>query len=657
MKKPNILWILAEDMCPQLGCYGDTHAKTPCLDDFYNEEDTVKFEYASSVYPVCSAARSTLMLGNYGTTLGVSQHRSKVDLPKGVKILPQLMKEAGYYTAIGKTDFNFPIEDEKCFDRHIEAGLSEDTELVAERIAQVYKECQEETPFFIMHTLLCTHQSQYGYTNDSKKHRESMPRLQEADYCKRTPEIVPKYHYACQESMEIWGQYYEKITTMDRMFGEIIEQLKNDNVYEDTIIFFFGDNGHGIPGGKCHLWDEGVHVPFLVRIPPKYSYLLEDVEEKTCKKYVSFVDFAPTVLEIAGQEVPYWMSGKSLISKKESELSSQTGTNPTAGAVISCADRMGELYENYRCVRNRDYLYLKSFAPTKYYHMNSYTIAFSPWFSHAMIAESKAENEQNRKNFFVENQREEEQLFAMNTDSAQLKNICQEEGQQQQVHAMQQELYRHILRNRDGVYLPESLAYEYMEETGKTTYELLLDEEIYPLNAIVALEKAHDHGIASIPSQWKSVTHPVLIYYYLRKFQDQMDGEIISQYLTHASDTIRTYAAYLLLLRDSQDVEATNTVIDVIKTTNNYTVFLFMLDLFSQFGKEITKILYALADRFMLKDIHMDARYLDSLDKSLYNIFLKYDMNIPEGFTHPVMLEGVEEQVIHYYRYLENCKH
>ena len=113
-QKPNILWILAEDASPHIGCYGESAIDTPNLDVL--AENGVRFENAFVTCPVCSPSRSALVTGLYQTTLGAHNHRSQrasgkgstrasyhdsFRLPDGVPLISDLFREAGYYTCNG----------------------------------------------------------------------------------------------------------------------------------------------------------------------------------------------------------------------------------------------------------------------------------------------------------------------------------------------------------------------------------------------------------------------------------------------------------------------------------------------------------------------------------------------------------------------------
>lgn len=410
MKQPNIFLILAEDICPNLGCYGDTNAKTPQLDQF--AKDNIKFNHCYSTAPVCSAARTSLNLGMIASTAGVGQHRSLCKLPDKIKNIGVYMQQAGYYTVIGKTDLNFPLTE----GYNKELGFNfQDTENFANSIFKAYDEKDSDQPYMVIHTSGITHQSQYGFTEDTLLHRKSMPRLTETDKQNRDNISVPNYHYDSKESREIWAQYHEKLTSFDRMFGEFIDILKQRNLYEDSIVLFVGDNGHGIPSGKCNLWNEGVHVPMLLHVPKSMKNqfeLCEDEYGKYSTRLTSFVDFAPSLLSLEGAEIPEHFHGIPFIGKKASN------TIPTE--VFLYSERVDEVFENSRSIHEKNVMYTCDFGLSHYRRLNVYQTTQAPWFVSSMINKGYENNvaDMDRRALYRQIPRIDEQLFNLVDDTS-----------------------------------------------------------------------------------------------------------------------------------------------------------------------------------------------------------------------------------------------
>ncbi|MBM3335944.1 sulfatase, partial [Candidatus Sumerlaeota bacterium] len=339
-ERPNILWVTAEDTSPNLGCYGDPNAVTPSLDQFASQG--VRFTNVFSVHPCCSSSRSCLVTGIYSTRLGTFQHRGKVWIPaRAVRCFPALLREAGYYCFNGsrgggaKLDYNFEPKDkpwDKVGSKEIE-----------------WRNRPAGRPFFGQINLACTHQSQYG-----KREPGAQPKGQQAIVHDPAKVHVPPYHPNTAAVREIWAEYHDRITQMDQQFVALLKQLEDDGLANNTIVFFFGDNGHGIPGGKVWLW-EGPHVPLIIRFPKRWEHLAPSPPGATSDRLVSFLDFAPTMLSLAGVAIPDHIQGVAFAGPKAGE--------PRQYAFAARDFHDGADFDTTRMARNQRYHYLRNFMP------------------------------------------------------------------------------------------------------------------------------------------------------------------------------------------------------------------------------------------------------------------------------------------------------
>ncbi|MFI3206555.1 MAG: sulfatase-like hydrolase/transferase [Clostridia bacterium] len=618
MKKPNIFIMMTEDICPNFGCYGDTNALTPRIDEF--AKDNIRFTYCSSAAPVCSAARTSLNLGMFGSAAGVGQHRSCSPLPPYIKNIGEYMQEAGYFTAIGKTDFNFPHIDNKGYDMAVATTTKDDL-----NFSQSYLDvinAAGDKPVFMVQTTACTHQSQYGHTEDKNEHRETMPRLKEDEYQVREEIDIPGYHFDSVEAREIWGQYHEKITTLDRMFGEAIENLKKAGKYEDSIIFFVGDNGHGIPLGKCELWDEGVHVPFILHVPQDMESQF-DLKEDQCGRYTdrmaSFIDFAITSLSLADAEIPPHLQGRILLGKNREE-------DPTE--IYSYSERVDEVFENSRCVREKDKLFTCDFGYSLYRRPNMYQTTSSPWFLRSMIEEGYAHeiSDTDRRAFFRAMPRITEQMFDLTVDRNQLENIAVKEENAEEVARMREVLLKNVKKYRDGVFMPEPFYYEYMKKTGKPVYEVFQDDTCYPLDRLIDLWRDCVTGKEITDVNKETAPERMM----LAKFcADRNELDKIKVLLNDESEVVRAYTAFRL--GDNETIE------NILQTTDNFLLSLYIADLIAFWwdGKG-TKSLEILIDRQLRKlqngefEFVMNDRYIRPMNSSLNMLAARYGYRIPD---------------------------
>ncbi len=617
MKQRNIFLIMAEDICPNFGCYGDVNAKTPNLDAFALEN--IRFEYCSSAAPVCSAARSSLNLGMYASTVGAGQHRSMNALPPTIKNFGQHMQNLGYYTAISKTDLNFPLENG--YD-HVMPYWFDDSENFAKDAFTAFDQNTTGKPFFIIHTNAVSHQSQYGYTNDTATHRSSMKRLQENEYQIRDEVVVPKYHFDTPQSREIWGQYHEKLTSFDRVFGDFIDELKRRELYEDAIIFVVGDNGHGIPSGKCHLWNEGVQVPFLLRVPKE---LEEDLvlEKDDCGKYskrlTSFVDFLPSVLSIAGQtDLPHNLQGKSLFGKHK--VPSPTG-------VYSFGERVDEVFENSRSLRESKMLYICDFGLSPFLRLNTYQTTQAPYFVSSMITEGEQEqiDPLDRRGLFRQIPRELEHLFDMEHDQNQFVNLATQKACQSKLEEMRAVTLQHILEMRDDVFMPEAMAKELIQSTGLTVYELLQDESHYPLKRLVSL---YETGLKGEPLDL-SVTHPCEKLQVIRLLFMRNTLNDVSVFMNDTNEMVRAYASFVI-----KDIKRLQ---EICCETKNFYLLLHIADWIATWrddnGVAIYETLYTryVTNHEFAKEI--DDRYHAAMSEGLNMLALRFDIQTENRLT------------------------
>lgn len=342
--RPNILWITAEDMSPVLGSYGDPDAKTPNLDAFARE--SVRYTQAFAAAPVCSPSRSTLITGMWAPSLGTSQMRSTFPLPPSVKGFPTYLREAGYFTTNNvKTDYN--TSDEA---RLIKESWDLSTPTAHWRDGKR----GADQPFFAVFNHMVTHQSRTMVWPYEVFQREIQSKLLPQSIHSPESIRVPPYYPDTPLVRKELARFHDCVSKLDEEVGQILRQLDEDGLADDTIVFFYSDHGSGMPRHKRLLHDSGMRVPLLVRFPEKYRDLAPAGPGETVDRLVSFVDFAPTVLELAGVPVPDAMQGEAFLGKEVS---------PAPEYVYGFRDRVDEVFDCSRSIRSRDYLYIRNFMP------------------------------------------------------------------------------------------------------------------------------------------------------------------------------------------------------------------------------------------------------------------------------------------------------
>ena len=331
--RPNILWLTTEDIGPNLGCYGDRYAVTPNLDAFAKRSQL--FLHAWSNAPVCAPARTTIISGMQPPSNGSEHMRSSVPLPEGVKMYPQYLREAGYYCSNNaKEDYN--LQKPKTADG--KDAVWDDSSAKAH-----WKNRREGQPFFAIFNTTTTHESQIRKPGHRLVHDPAKAE-------------VPAYHPDTPEVRHDWAQYADNITEMDSLFAQRLKELEEAGLAEDTIVFFYGDHGAGMPRHKRWPYNSGLQVPFIVHFPKKWEHLAPKgyAPGARSEELVSFLDLAPTLLSIIGQDAVPFMQGRAFCGSR---------AKPAPEFIHGFRGRMDERYDLVRSATDGRYVYLRQYMP------------------------------------------------------------------------------------------------------------------------------------------------------------------------------------------------------------------------------------------------------------------------------------------------------
>ena len=327
---PNFIFIVGEDLGPELGCYGDAYARTPNLDKLAAEG--ARFTRAFTHAPVCAPSRSGLITGRYPTAIGTHHMRSKLLAPPPA--FTTHLRKAGYFVAWpGKTDFNFDVPKDY-FD-------STTNWLNNQRN-------HPRKPFFAYVNLGQTHESQIRLAQDKFDALTSILPAEHRHDPAQAP--LPPYYPDTPIIRRDLANYYDLVSVVDHRIGEILRKLEAAGLDENTVIFFFGDHGRGLPRGKRWVYDSGIRVPLIIKWPGKIKpgTVREDL--------VTFVDFAATILSLAGVDLPKELDGQPILRAD--------GSAPAPRKYIYAArDRMDETPDRIRAVRDTRYKYIRNFQP------------------------------------------------------------------------------------------------------------------------------------------------------------------------------------------------------------------------------------------------------------------------------------------------------
>ncbi len=413
---PNILWIVSEDNGPFLGCYGDSIATTPYLDKLAAEGISYTRAYANA--PVCAPARATLITGMYPIALGVENMRSTYPIPDFVKFYPHYLKEAGYYTTNNnKKDYNTSDQPEVWDESSKEAS---------------YENRKHGQPFF--------HIINLGTTHESRLHWDSIARYHQPEHIR-----LPPYHPDTKAMRNDWAVYYDRVRDMDRQVGEVLNKLEAAGLAESTIVFYYSDHGGALARSKRFLFESGLRVPLIVRIPKKYQHLAPQAMGTRSDQLVSFVDFASTLLNLAGQPVPDYMQGSPFLG--------QDIPKPKPYA-FSFRGRMDERIDLSRSVTDGRYRYTRNFMPHRPYAQYLEYLWKAPSMQSWESTFRAGQLNSVQQAFFLPKPYEE--LYDITNDPHNVHNLADSPDHQAELGRLREALDQWQVNNRDAGLMPEA---------------------------------------------------------------------------------------------------------------------------------------------------------------------------------------------------------
>ena len=445
-ERPNILWITAEDMSPVLGCYGDPFAITPNIDRLAKE--SVRYTKAFASAPVCSPSRSCLITGCYPTSLSTQQMRSGFAIPKSMRGFPALLRQRGYYTTNNvKTDYNTGNY----------ADIIKHSWNESSATAHWRQRGGRAQPFFSVFNLMTSHQSRSMVWPYARFKEEVQSTLSPGDIHDPNKVPLPPYYPDTPLVRRELARFYDCVTAMDLQVGALLKQLQEDGLAENTIVFFYSDHGSGMPRHKRALLDSGMHVPLLIRFPKKWQHLAPGKPGTTSDRLVSFVDYAPTVLNLLGLPIPKAMQGEPFL-----------GSNAAAPRryVYGHRDRVDEVRDLARSVRDSRYLYIRNYMPHLGYNQPT-AWPDSGEIRHEFYRLTNSKKMSGAQWHFAGPTRPVEELYDCQADPQNLKNLARSKAHQKILKQLRTEHLRHITDTADLGFLPESEAWTmFAKQTG-----------------------------------------------------------------------------------------------------------------------------------------------------------------------------------------------
>lgn len=423
--KPNILWILAEDLGPQLACYGYPLVRTPNLDRLASEG--VRFTHCHSTGPVCSASRSALNVGLYQTTTGTHHHRSHrkdgYRLLFGAKLLSHRLQEAGYFTANvlqfapgvrgqGKTDFNFNFDGKPFLGTH-------------------WNQRAKGQPFYAQVNFQATHK---GPAMDEAR--------QGKDLIDPGKVELPPYWPDHPVVRDEFTTYLNCVNLLDRQVGTLLDKMKRDGALDNTLIFFFGDNGRCLIRGKQWCYDAGTHVPMIAHGPgiARAGQVRDDP--------AVLLDVTASTLAAAGLPLPEPFHGRPLFGSQSKPRE----------FICTARDRCDETRDRIRAVRDGRYGYIRNYMPERpYTQSNAYIEKQYPTLG--VMKELHAQGKLNAaQSLFMAPRKPDVEFYDLRSDPHEIRNLAADPKHRKLVDQYAARLDRWMAETGDRGGEPESDA-------------------------------------------------------------------------------------------------------------------------------------------------------------------------------------------------------
>ncbi|TMM53407.1 sulfatase [Maribacter algarum] len=426
-KTPNIVWLVSEDNSKHfLKLYEEGGAPMPNIESL--AEKGIVFNNAFSNAPVCSVARSTIISGCYAPRVGSQYHRRMefAPLPDGLKMFPEYLRKAGYYTSNNaKEDYNFVKSDSVWDDSSKKAS---------------YRNREQNQPFFHVQNFHSTHEGQLHFT------KAQMDSLSTKTATDNVP-VFP-YHPDTPTFRYTNAHYRDLHQKVDAEIGEFINQLEEDGLMENTIVFYYGDHGGVLPRSKGYIYESGLNVPMVVYVPEKWKHLSPLKMGTRTDAFVQFIDLAPTVLNLAGVEVPEQIDGKAFLGETLSN-ENLAERNTTFGY----ADRFDEKYDLVRSIRKGKYKYIRNYQPFNadgLFNFYRYKmLAYKEW--QQLFDDGKLNEAQEQ--FFKA--RSPETLYDIENDPHEVHNLAAEPSHQSTLLELRSNLRHQVKSMPDLSFYPE----------------------------------------------------------------------------------------------------------------------------------------------------------------------------------------------------------
>lgn len=427
--RPNILWISCEDISSHLGCFGDTVATTPHLDQL--AADGVRFTHAFTCHGVCAPSRTGIITAVHPISTGANHMRSKVTLPEHIRCFPEYLRAAGYYcTNNSKTDYNFHWDRNAVWDE-------------SSRNAHWKNRTRPDQPFFAVFNLTMCHESRIWPDN----WKEVTAGLSPDQFHNPDDVQVPALYPDTPQIRSAIARLHDVITVMDQRAGELLQELDDAGLTDDTIVIFWSDHGNGFARAKRWVYDSGTRVPMIARIPERFRVDGQGEPGSVDDRLISLIDLGPTMLNVAGIPGKDHFHGQPFLG---SDLPAPRNY------IYGARDRIDERFDLVRAVRDRRFRYVRNLMP------------WLPVLQHVQYSERSVTRQELRREHAADPSAEPErhlftvprpaeELYDLQADPMELRNLASDPQYADQLQRLRDVCDQWQRDVRDAHLIPESI--------------------------------------------------------------------------------------------------------------------------------------------------------------------------------------------------------
>ncbi|MBC2844666.1 sulfatase family protein [Winogradskyella flava] len=518
-KRPNILWLVTEDMGAYIPPFGDTTVATPNLSKL--AEEGVIYPNLYSTSGVCAPSRAAIATGMYPSSIGANHMRTnsyndEIGVPKyeaippsDVRMISELLRKKGYYCSNNyKTDYQFkaPVTswDESSPYAHWRNRKHNQSFFSVINFTETHESGLFEPYGFreIETRLYHAGDSSYNWKNKGASHANNRMIEEETPVHipKDTKFNIPPYLVDNEVTQRDMWKLYNNIAEMDRQVGAVLKQLEDDGLLENTIVFFYGDHGGPLPREKRLIYDSGLNTPMIIRFPEKLQAGTKD------NQLISFVDFAPTLLSLIGEEPKSYMQGQSFLGDYKAEKRNY---------IHAAADRFDAETDVIRAVRDKQFKYIRNYRPEQGYYLPITYRERIPAMQELLKLRDEGKLNEAQKQWFRDNKPKEE-LFDCKTDPFELNNLAGNPEYKEKLNELSTEMDRWLNEIKDTPNLEERTLVDSLwsgKDSKPKTSEPILNFENGKLSISCETEGSSiGYKIIKdekIPKSWRVYQNPI----------------------------------------------------------------------------------------------------------------------------------------------------